>query len=186
MEEASDVELVEQAKTGQQQAIATLYRRHHTSIFRYSLAKLHDYQLAQDVTGEIFLRMVSHLPGYEITGAPFTAWLFRIAHNHIISVSQKETRYQQIGLDEAELTIRRQDNPALLVEQQLELEWLLAGLNLIDDSQREVVILRFLIGLSLKEVALVLDRSVGSVKTLQHRGVMALRVALKQTEGNNR
>jgi len=183
MEEMSDAELVAQAQTGQQQAVAQLYRRHRPSIFRYTLAKVRDYQQAQDLTGEIFLRMVDHLPHYQMTGAPFTAWLFRIAHNHVISVSQKEARYQNIPIEEVEIMTGREDNPAMLVEKQLELEWLLAGLNHIDAKQREAVILRFLAGLSLKEVAHVLDRSIGSVKTLQHRGVLALRVALKQTEG---
>ena len=55
------------------------------------------------------------------------------------------------------------------------------GLQQLDDRQRDVIILRFIIGLSLKEVAHTLDKSVGNIKTLQHRGILALRVALQTT-----
>ena len=175
----SDAELVEQAQTGKSEAVSLLYRRHRTAIFRYAYSKLYNQQQAQDVTGEIFLRMVANLPQYRNTGAPFTAWLFRIAHNYIITHRQKENEARLAPVSQADNTSRAEDNPAFIVERHLQLEWVWQGLQQLDETQCEVIIMRFLIGLSLKETAHALDKTVGAVKTLQHRGIMALRVALQ-------
>lgn len=177
--ELTDAELVKQVQAGKTEAISNLYRRHRPVIFRYVLSKVYDQQQAQDITGEIFLRMVAYLPRYKVTGAPFTAWLFRIARNYTITYRQKEYTHPLMPISQAEGDSRSEDNPARIVETRLELEWVWHGLQQLDEIQREVIILRFLIGLSLKEVALTLDKTVGAVKTLQHRGILALRVALQ-------
>ena len=179
MPELSDNALVRLVQNGDRQAMADLYQRHRPAIFRYVRSMVYDQQLAQDLTGEIFLRMVAHLPDYQLTGAPFSAWLFRIARNYTISYGKKESRLPLVALSEANRRIRPEDTPAVLVERQIELERILESLDQIDENQREVVILRFLVGLPLKEVAHILDKTVGAVKTLQHRGILALRLALK-------
>jgi len=68
----------------------------------------------------------------------------------------------------------------LIVAQKLALEQVQYALSRLDPSQQEVMVLRFLLGLSLREVALTMDKTVGAVKSLQHRGLKALRGALKQ------
>jgi RNA polymerase sigma-70 factor (ECF subfamily) len=123
--------------------------------------------------------MVAHLPQYQITGAPFTAWLFRIAHNIVVTHYQQENRITLAPISQADNHSQLQDNPTHLVENKLEMDWVWQGLQQLDESQRDVIILRFLVGLSLKEVAHALDKSVGAIKTLQHRGILALRVALQ-------
>lgn len=177
--DVSDAELVEQIQAGQGEAMTLLYRRHRPSIFRYAYSRLYNQQQAQDVTGEIFLRMVTNLPQYRSTGAPFAAWLFRIAHNYIITHRQKENEAQLAPVSQADNVSHAEGNPAFIVERQLQLEWVWQGLQQLDENQREVIIMRFLTGLSLKETALALEKSVGAVKTLQHRGILALRVALQ-------
>ncbi|KAA3662239.1 MAG: RNA polymerase subunit sigma-24 [Chloroflexi bacterium] len=177
--EMTDAELVEQVQAGQSAAMSQLYRRYKTAVFRYTLSKVYDPNLAQDITGEIFLRMVAHLPQYKVTDVPFTVWLFRIARNYIITHLQKENRYQLMPISQTDNLSRAEDNPAHIVEAQLELEWIWRGLQQLDEQQRDVIVLRFIIGLSLKEVASTLERTVGAIKTLQHRGITALRVALQ-------
>ena len=175
----NDAKLVQQIQQGSGEAISILYRRHRPAILRYAQARVYDWQQAQDITGEIFLRMVTHLPQYQATGAPFTAWLFRIAHNYIISYRQQESRTPLLPISHADEQSRPEDNPARLVENQMEMEWVWHGLQQLDEVQRDVIVLRFLNGLSLQEAAHVLDKSVGAIKTLQHRGILALRVALQ-------
>ena len=85
-----------------------------------------------------------------------------------------------VPLYHAEAISRGKDNPTLVVERQFTLEQVQCALERIDPAQQEVVVLRFLTGLSLQEVALTLDKTVAAVKSLQHRGLAALRVALKQ------
>jgi RNA polymerase sigma-70 factor (ECF subfamily) len=175
----SDAELVEQVQAGSGDAMSLLYRRHRQSIYRYAYSRLYNQRQAQDAAGEIFLRMVANLPQYRNTGAPFAAWLFRIAHNYIITYRQKENKSQLASISQADHVSRAEDNPAFIVERQLQLEWVWQGLQQLDENQSEVIIMRFLIGLSLRETAHALDKTVGAVKTLQHRGILALRVALQ-------
>ena len=177
--EMTDAELVKQVQAGQTAAMSKLYQRHRTAVFRYTLSKVYDPNLAQDITGEIFLRVVSHLPRYKVTDVPFTVWLFRIARNYTITHQQKENRYQLMPISDTNELSRAEDNPARIVESQLELEWIWGGLQQLDEQQREVIVLRFISGLSLKEVATTLERTVGAIKTLQHRGIKALRTALQ-------
>ena len=181
MLELSDAELVEHAQNGNLDAVGQLYDRHRTRIFRYVRSRIYNTQLAQDLTGEIFLQMVTHLPGYRVTAVPFSAWLYRIAHNHIINhAGRKENRYQYVPLLYASDVIsQKEDNPARIVEQKLQLEEVQQALERIDEIQREVIVLRFLLDFSLKEVALVLGKTVAAVKSLQHRGLLALEVAMK-------
>ncbi len=176
--ELSDNDLVKQVQAGNREAMSQLYQRHRPAIYRYALSRVYNQQVAQDIVGEIFLRVVTYLPKYKVTGAPFTAWLFRIAHNTLITMAKKEGHFQQLPIETVEKPEYSGDHPDQLVEFQLNKEWIWAGLEQIDENQREVVILRFLVGLSLKETAHALEKSIGAVKTLQHRGILALRVAM--------
>ena len=178
MQELDDMELVRQAQSGNVDAVGDLYDRHRQRIFRYIRANIKNTHVAQDLTGEVFYAMVNSLPAFEPRGVPFSAWLYRIARNLIIKESQKETKQAIVALADAETMSQNGSNPVSVVEQQLQIEQILQGLEGLDEAQREVVVLRFIVGLSLKETAETLDRTVGSIKTLQRRGVIALQVAL--------
>lgn len=178
MQETDDMELVKRAQAGNITAVGELYDRHRIKIFRYIRSKILNTQQAQDLTGEVFLRMVDHLPSFQPMGVPFSAWLYQIARNLVIKQVQKENKQQIVSLFHANSVSRSNDNPARIVERNMELEWLLQGLEKIDEFQREVIILRFIVGLSLKETAEVLDKTLAAVKSSQHRGIMALQVAV--------
>lgn len=181
MPESSDADLLRRAQGGDVSAIGQLYDRNHEPIFRYVWTRVGDDCLAEDLTGEIFTRMVTHLPDYRPQGVPFRAWLYRIAHNLVVDHYRQASHHRLVPLDQAEGYSRGDDDPASLVEQQLTLERVKHALDQLDLSQREVVELRFLAGLPLREVALILDKTVAAVKSLQHRGLKTLRLVL-QTE----
>ncbi len=177
---ASDSDLIRRAQDGEISAVGVLYDRHHELIFRYVWLRVHNEQLAEDLTGEIFEKMVINLPDYQLRGVPFRAWLYRIAHNLVVDHYRKESHHTLVPLYQAEGVRMKNNNPASVVEHQLTLEEVRQALNKLTPSQREAVILRFLVGLSLHEVALALGKTVGAVKSLQHRGLVALRKALSQ------
>jgi len=176
----SDAELVKRAQGGDVNAVGALYDRYQARIFRYVQSRVFDGRLAEDLTGEIFMRMVINLPRYRATGVPFASWLYRIARNLVVDHHRKEGNFMSLPIDYvANMHDGRQHNPAPVVERQLEMERIQLALERIDEMQREVIRLRFLVGLSLQEVAEALDKTVAAVKSLQHRGLLALRVALK-------
>jgi RNA polymerase sigma-70 factor (ECF subfamily) len=161
------------------EAAGELYDRHNVHIFRYVWSRVHDPQTAEDLTGEIFVRMVANLPGYRSRGVPFRAWLYRIAHNLIVDHHRAEGSQVVVPLQHADDLSEEGNDPASIVEQELRLERVQRALDRLDPAQREVVVLRFLVGLPLREVALALDTTVAAVKSLQYRGLMALRALVR-------
>ena len=178
MTDQSDVTLVNEAQKGNVNAVGDLYDRYQPRIYKYVRARIHDHHKAQDLTGEVFLLMIKNLSTYRDMGVPFSAWLYRIAHNLLINHFQKETRAELVPISFAENSNHRVSNPSFVLEQQLEIEGLLQALEKLEDIQREVIILRFLADLSLKEVSHIVDKTVAAVKAIQHRGLLALKITL--------
>ncbi|HLF90970.1 MAG TPA: sigma-70 family RNA polymerase sigma factor [Anaerolineales bacterium] len=182
----SDTELIQRAQKGDSKAIGDLYLAHHEQTYRYICAKVFDPALAEDLTGEVFVRMVTRLSTYRDTGAPFQVWLYRIARNLVVDHFRKTKRAFSVpleheGVQEATALVRSQmeENPASLVESQFTLEHLQQALAEMNTEQAEVIRLRFMVGLPIKDVAERLQKTVAAVKALQHRGVLALRVILQ-------
>ena len=179
MKQLTDADLALQAQRGEAEAIATLYDRHQLRIYRYVRARIFDTETAHDVTGEIFLRMITYIHSYRPMNVPFTAWLYRIAHNYLVNHVQKENVAQQNVLHEQHLYHNHTlADPVLVVEKKVETESILRALNQLEETQRDVLTLRFIAGLSLIEVADVLDKSVAAVKSIQHRGLKSMRALL--------
>jgi len=175
----SDENLVRRAQQGSKEAIGKLYDRHQEQIFRFVWSRVGDRQLAEDITGETFTRMVAHLPGYRPMAVPFSAWLYQIARNLIADTFRQQNGRLPQPLEDAHFVAEDQEGPDMMVDQKLTIEKIQAALEEIDPQQREAVTLRFLAGLSLREAAETMDCSVGALKSLQHRGLKALRIALK-------
>jgi RNA polymerase sigma-70 factor, ECF subfamily len=181
MEHSSDAELITRAQRGEVNAIGGLYDRHRESIFRYLWIRLDDRQLAEDLTGDVFMRMLSALPRYHMKGLPFRAWLYRIAHNLLVDYFRKMNHQATLPLDAVEEQ-GAEDDPGRTVEQILLSERLQVALLRLEPTQCEVVVLRFLAGLSLQETALALGKTEAAIKALQHRGLSGLRHALEPLE----
>jgi RNA polymerase sigma-70 factor (ECF subfamily) len=177
MAEAPAPDLVALAQTGDPHAIGALYDEHHAALFRYLWARVGERETAEELTGDVFMRMLTALPRYRPSVAPFRAWLYRIAHNLLVDHYRKGRGQVSLPLQAAE-ALNSAEDPSALVEQQLTIERVQQGLAALEEPQRAVVALRFLSGLSLDETAAVLDKSESAVKALQHRGLAALRRAL--------
>lgn len=179
---ARHLDWVTRAQRGDGRAVEQLYDFHHPAILRYLWARLGDQALAEDLTGEVFLRMVAALPGYRPQTAPFRAWLYRIARNLLVDHVRQAGRRPAVPLEAAAAQPDAGADIAALVEHRLTQAQLHQALGRLDDAQREVVTLRFLAGLSLNETAAALEKTEAAVKALQHRGLAALRQALAGNE----
>jgi RNA polymerase sigma-70 factor (ECF subfamily) len=160
------------------EAVCELYNRYHNRIFRYLWSRLSDRQQAEDLTGEVFIHMLHGLPRYRPTEAVFGAWLFRIARNLLYDQYRKVGNRQEISLDQVQHMGSQAGDPAEGVEERLFIERVKGGLHALQPAHQEVIILRFLAGLSLQEVADILGKTVGAVKIIQHRGLNDLRSIL--------
>ena len=181
MGDSSDLDLIARAQGGDVDAIGGLYDQHHASIFRYLWLRLDDRQVAEDLTGDVFMRMLTALPNYQSIGLPFRAWLYRIAHNLLVDRFRKTNNRVLVPLEGIEEQSDEND-PASTVEQKLLVARMNHALSKLDEHQREVVVLRFIIGLPLRETALAVGKTEAAVKSLQHRGLAAMRLALSQEQ----
>ena len=180
MPNLSSLELIALAQRGDEQAIGALYDAHCQAVFRYFKARLGDQQTAEDLTGEVFRRMLTALPQYRIIDLPFRAWLFRIAHNLLVDQYRRESSHTMVPLKEAENAGEQEVDPAAVVEQKLTMEHAYQALSDLEPSQRDVLALRFLSGLSLKETALAMGKTEDAIKALQRRGLIALRLSFEK------
>lgn len=177
-----DLELVNRAQSGSIEAVGLLFDKHYRSMFRYFYARVGQQQQAEDLAGELFTRMVSHLPAFQPSGVPFRAWLFRIAYNLTMDHFRVGNGKELASLDQATMLAQPEQNPVQQVEQQMTRDMLQTALETLVPEQRQVIILRFLVGLSLQETADVLERTLSAVKAMQHRGLKTMRMSLAQVE----
>jgi RNA polymerase sigma-70 factor (ECF subfamily) len=173
--------LVRRAQEHDQEAFARLYEEYFDRIYRYITLKMGDAVEAEDLTQQVFLNSLRSISSFRWKGKPFSAWLYRIAHNQVVDYLRKKKR-SDLPLEET--LAGGGDNPQLAAERKLDIEQVLAAAQHLTEAQREVISLRFTSELSIAQVAEVMGKSQGAVKTLQHSGIVALRRALsvKQNE----
>ena len=173
--------LVDVAKTGDHSALSEIYSLYFPRVYRYVLARTGNVNDAEDLTEEVFLKMLNAINRFEWRDAPFSAWIFRIAHNAIISQRRKVgSRGKSVPLSEA-LPIGTQ-GPEESVEQQLSIREVMRAAEDLPEAQRMVISLRFAAGLSIAETAEALGKSQGNVKVIQHKGIVKLREMLLSPE----
>jgi RNA polymerase sigma-70 factor (ECF subfamily) len=172
----NDHELIKQAQQGDQHAFGDLYEIHAPVIYRYLFAHLDSSMDAEDLTGEVFLKAWQSLPKYIERGVPFLAFLFRIAHNILVDHYRQTNRMDPKSPDEMD-GYKEEDcvEPVDVVGSQMEHQHILNVLSKLSTDYRMVLTLRFINELSPEETALVMNRSSGAIRVLQHRALSALR-----------
>ena len=184
MNNASDDDLVSRAQNGDAEAVSLLYLNNYQSIYRFLYYRVGDTKTAEDLTSEVFIKMIQSLPKYRRQNVPFTAWLFQISRNLAIDLHRR----QDARLVDSELHENiLESGPTLdeILEGKLTSKTLLTALKHLTDDQRDVLILRFIDGLSLGEVARVLHKSEDAIKGLQHRALACLKDLLSGPEVEN-
>lgn len=172
-------QIIEAAQTGDLDALGSLYDSHINQVYRYALARLGNVQDAEDVVGEIFIKMLHGLPNYQWRKVPFAAWLMRIAHNEVISFTRRNgRRAKDTELPDEILDRRDHNDPVENAERQMALEDLRKAVELLPEAQREVIILRFASGLSVADTARALGKQENNVKVLQHKAMQRLQVLM--------
>ena len=157
-----------------QQRIAELYHSHATSLQRYIRRRISDAAAAEDLTNDVFVRVIEALPRYEDRGLPIEAWLYRIAHDRIVDYYRRQPRFPTLSLDDSHtevLPVTATDlaHDSVFAE-------MIAQLT---DEQRAVMVLRYRDDLTYAEIAQHLQRTEGSVKQLNNRGIRQLKTTYR-------
>ncbi len=170
------VQAIARAKAGDQEAVRYLYMRYADNVYGYVRSIVKDHHEAEDVTQHVFAKLMTALPKYEAREVPFAAWILRVARN--VAVDHMRQRRAVPCEEVRELDDRRDDGTDA---QQTSLS-LREALEELPEDQREVLVLRHVVGLSPGEIAGRLHKTEPSVHGLHHRGRGALRSTLAERD----
>lgn len=177
---------VEQARAGDSTAVGYLYEHYVDRIYRYVLLKIGDPHEAEDLTGQVFVRMIEAIGSFQWQGVSFQSWLYRIAHNLVVDHLRQRTRRPQVALEPLEGTLLADgDDPYTWAEAADFRDHLRVALGRLTDLQAQVIALKFGGGLSNAEVGRVLGRSEGAVKALQHSALANMNKWLHSVMGDD-
>jgi RNA polymerase sigma-70 factor (ECF subfamily) len=170
--------LVQRAIGYDSRAFTLLYDRYVDKIYRYIHYKVGTSAQAEDLTAQVFLKAWENIGKYRWTERPFSAWLYRIAHNAV--VDHFRTHRATELLEDVPLEDERAASLDDLAEQRLTRERVKQAIAQLTDEQQEVIILKFLEGYSTAEVARLIGKEQGAVRALQHRALDTLQRIFRQ------
>ena len=169
--------LVRQAQVGDQAAFAQLYDLYSKKIHSYLRYHLNNRaELAEDLAADVFLKAMEKINSYQFNGVPFSAWLYRIAHNHLIDFLRALPKKQGVSLDECNGV----DDPSAekALDETLTQQQLKGALQGLTGEQRQVIVYRFMEDRSIADTARLMAKNEDAVKQLQVRALRNMRRAL--------
>lgn len=175
-------QLIEQAIQGEASAFGLLYDKYQPQIYRFIYLKVSHREEAEDLTHQVFLKSWQNINEYKFQGFPFSSWLYRIARNQIVDyyrVKKNNLNIEEISESKID------DSPVEIIEaldNDLDIKKIEKAIKQLNPGHQDVIILRFIEELSLKETASALKKSEIAVKLLQHRAIKNLKKILNNNE----
>ena len=173
-----EADLVEQAKTDPD-AFGLLYERYVDRIYSYVYYRTGNRHDAEDLTAKVFFQALNHIPRYVQRGAPFSSWLYRIAHNLVANWHRDRSRRKVVSLDRlASVAVQGVDSPFQHTARNDRRQALLRAIRGLPGDRQELLLLKFVEHQSNAQIGQIMGRSEGAIKSLYHRTLVALRQVL--------
>jgi RNA polymerase sigma-70 factor (ECF subfamily) len=163
------------ARSGDAEAFSYLYNQNVSRIYSYVFYRTGSEEDAEDITSRVFYRAFGHIHRYEDKGIPFSAWLYRIAHNLIANWHRDRQRRKEVPLEDQPELPHRADLPETWVEKKQEMELLLRAMRRLAPDRQQLILLKYLEDLSNAEIAAIMGRTEGAIKSLYHRALLSLK-----------
>jgi len=178
-----EIKLIESAVKGKASAFGLLYDHYQPKIYRFVLIKVSRKEDAEDITHQVFLNAWQNISNYKDLGFPFSSWLYRIAKNQVID--KYRTKRQEVDLEDVDAEISVDSGIHENIEIKIRLERVMKEIKNLKQDYQDVLIMRFVEDLSIKEVAAVVEKSEGAVKLMQHRAIKELKKVFEEKHGTN-
>ena len=178
--EIDEKALIERAKTDKE-AFGELYERYVDRIYNYVYYRTGNVADAEDLTAKIFMRAMRHIPRFEDRGVPFSAWLYRIAHNLVANWHRDRGRHPVVSLEDVSLN-KSPDPPEKITVTNEEQARLLDAIRQLPSDRQQLLLLKFVEHLPNAEIGQIMERTEGAIKSLYHRTLVALRQDLAPPE----
>jgi RNA polymerase sigma-70 factor (ECF subfamily) len=176
--------LVERAQADPS-AFAALYEKYADRIYNYIYQRTGNRSDAEDLTARAFVRAFANLERYVFRGVPFSAWLYRIAHNAVANWHRDRKRRQVVSLDALVVHTRDELKPENLTQTREATRGLLDAIRRLPADRQQLLILKFSEGLTNREIGQIMGRTEGAIKSLHHRTLLALRRDLQRKKRKN-
>ena len=183
--ELDESELVALAKTDQL-AFGELYERYVKRIYNYIYYRTSNQHDAEDLTSRVFQRAMNHIPKYEDRGVPFSAWLYRIAHNLVVNYHRDRKRRQIVPIDDFVITALKGEAPENVTQKREQENELLEAIRNLPEERQQLLMLKFIERMSNAEIGETMGRSEGAIKSLYHRTLIALRDEMARRESSGK
>jgi RNA polymerase sigma-70 factor (ECF subfamily) len=178
---ADEATLLDRIRQYDQAALAQVYDDYYDRIYHYVFRFVGQVPAAEDLTANVFLRLLSAVQSGNEPRSNLLAWLYRVAHNLVVDSFRRSPAREELEL--TEWLEGYEPDLTHVVEQKLQLERVRRALLDLTTPQQQVIVLKFLEGLESVEVAAILNKSEGAIDALQHRALLALRQALRPPPG---
>ena len=172
--------LLKRAREYDTKALAEIYDRYAEPIYRYLYRYLGNAELAEDLTSEVFVRLLQVLGTPRAPRDQIRGWLYRVAHNLAMDWFRQQAKESSLSLDEE--LVAGGDSPSTRLEEDQHQQRLREAIRQLTPGQQQVIVLRFAEGLKLGEIGQLLSKSEGSVKLIQYRAIRRLRKLLEREE----
>lgn len=179
LDHAAEAVLVEQAKEDAH-AFGALYERYVDRIYSYIYYRTGNQQDAEDLTARTFHKALDHIGRFDNRGVPFSAWLYRIAHNLVANWHRDRSRRRELVLEDQAHLPYSSGNPERLAEASEARDALLSAIRQLPDDRQQLILLKFSDALPNAQIGAIMGRSEGAIKSLYHRTLLALREDLQQ------
>ncbi len=180
--DTSDESALTLAAQGDTDAFGVLYERYVNRIYNYIYYRTGNPFDAEDLTARVFHRAFDHISSYKNMGVPFSAWLYRIAHNLVANWHRDNHRRQEVPLEDATISHALVEQPEMTLVQNQEMDRLLRTIRKLSADRQQLIILKFVEHLSNTEIGMIMGRSEGAIKSLYHRTLLVLRDDLEKVE----
>lgn len=172
--ELEENELIRLAQKSDKIAFGELYQRYVTRIYNYVYYRVSNEQDAEDLTARVFIRALNHIEKYDDRGVPFSAWLYRIAHNLVANWHRDNSRKKVIPLDDYMVGRTPSDAPEKLAESREEEQLLMESVRSLPEDRQQLIFLKFVERRPNSEIGEIMNRTEGAIKSLYHRTLLAL------------
>ncbi len=179
----TDDEVLVKAIAGDKEAFGILYERYVGRIYTYIYYRTGNKHDAEDLTARVFYRAIEHIGRYDQRGVPFSAWLYRIAHNLVANWHRDRQRRQEVPIDDVVNLQAKLDPPELTMLNRMDVERMMQVIKSLSPERQELIILKFVQDMSNAEIGRIMQRSEGAIKSLYHRTLLSLRDDLGFPDG---
>jgi RNA polymerase sigma-70 factor (ECF subfamily) len=173
--ESEEQAILISASQGDLESFGILYEKYVERIFNYIYYRTGNVHDAEDLSARVFFRALHHIQSYTDRGVPFSAWLYRIAHNLVANWHRDRSRHQEIPLTDAPTIHYKGDPPEVALMHNQEKDALLRLIRHLPSERQHLLILKFVEHMSNAEIGQTMGRSEGAVKSLYHRTLLSLR-----------